>query len=251
MAGESDEQLAKGGGYFIESVRLLVVLIVAGEAMMGFGLYEDFFASGLSVSMKFVSYAVSVVGSVLIILAIIVLWDGTVARPRAAGRLVKEIAWGGDEVVLNLGCGRGTVLALSSRSLNDGYSIGIDTWQHSKAPNEEPRRILAVNSKEPGKVLTLRGDPGVLPIADDSVDVVLSAFALHRIAGRKERAALFSEIRRVLRDGGKIGILEGGSAADYSKRLADIGMTDVRLRRMTFSSIPPFRLVLARKPFSS
>ncbi len=47
-----------------------------------------------------------------------------------------------------------------------------------------------------------------LPVADQSADVVLLIFAAHEIRNKAERVSFFIEIRRILRDDGKILVVE-------------------------------------------
>jgi hypothetical protein len=53
----------------------------------------------------------------------------------------------------------------------------------------------------------------------------------------------------VLRDGGRIGILDAGNGTDYSRILRGLGLYEVEVHRLRFSGFPPFHVVMARKPY--
>jgi ubiquinone/menaquinone biosynthesis C-methylase UbiE len=99
------------------------------------------------------------------------------------------------------------------------------------------------------KVVPVKADPSNLPFADGAFDVLLSATAIHRLVRRKERKTAFDEMVRVLRPGGRVGIIDAGNGGEYAGLLRSDGMMDVSIRRLRFSSFPPFHVVLARKPF--
>ena len=54
---------------------------------------------------------------------------------------------------------------------------------------------------------------------------------------------------RVLKDGGRVGILDQGNGEMYSALLNGSGFRDIRMHRLRFSSFPPFHVVQARKPY--
>lgn len=57
---------------------------------------------------------------------------------------------------------------------------------------------------------TLKAIPGQLPIGDGIADAVFLLFAVHEIRSSKDREALFREVRRVLRPGGRVVLVEHG-----------------------------------------
>ncbi|MER3436097.1 MAG: hypothetical protein C4288_22700 [Leptolyngbya sp. ERB_1_1] len=44
-------------------------------------------------------------------------------------KLLDSIQWLGNELVLDVGCGRGLMLVGAAKRLTNGKSIGIDIWQ--------------------------------------------------------------------------------------------------------------------------
>jgi len=97
------------------------------------------------------------------------------------------------DVVVDLGCGTGDVCELAAR--RGARVIGVD-FSAGMLAGARRRGIPAT---------LLRADAGHLPLADGSATVVTSAFALRNFTAL---APVFAEAARILRPGGRLGILE-------------------------------------------
>lgn len=103
-----------------------------------------------------------------------------------------------DETVLDIGCGAGMDLLLAARRLGPGgRAVGVDM-----TPAMCEQAIAAAVKAGLWRVVEVRhGLAEELPVADESVDVVISNGVLN-LSADKERA--FREICRVLRPGGRL-----------------------------------------------
>ncbi len=101
------------------------------------------------------------------------------------------------ETVLDIGCGAGTDLLLAARHVGaGGWAIGVDMTEAMRD------RALASAAAAGARHVEVRlGDATALPVADASVDAVISNGALNLVP-EKEKA--FAEILRVLRPGGRL-----------------------------------------------
>ncbi len=142
-------------------------------------------------------------------------------------------------------------MVLAAKRLENGYVLGVDTWSKAHIYGNDPHSILANSMREnvDSKVEAVKGFSAQLPLADASIDTILSGVAIHRLARRRHREALFAEIARVLKQGGRIGILDAGNGNEYSSLLHRAGLRDIEMHRLRFSSFPPFHVVIARKPY--
>jgi arsenite methyltransferase len=101
------------------------------------------------------------------------------------------------DTVLDIGCGAGMDLLLAARRAGpDGRAIGVDMTDAMVAR----ARKSAVESGLL-QVEIRKGDATLLPIADDSIDVIISNGVLNLVP-EKERG--FAEIVRVLKPGGRL-----------------------------------------------
>lgn len=103
------------------------------------------------------------------------------------------------ETVLDLGSGGGIDVLLSARRVGPtGRAIGVDM-------TDEMLELARRNAAEAGvaNVEFRKGTIETLPVADSSVDVVISNCVVNLAA---DKGAVFAEIARVLRSGGRMGI---------------------------------------------
>jgi SAM-dependent methyltransferase len=158
---------------------------------------------------------------------------------------VAELAAG--ETVLDLGSGGGIDVFLSARRVGPtGFAYGLDM-------TDEMLELARRNAVEAGatNVEFRKGRMEAIPLADASVDVVISNCVINLST---DKAAVFAEIARVLRPGGRMGVsdivaddrlsprerAERGSFAgcvagalsfaEYRAGLESVGLTDIALK---------------------
>jgi SAM-dependent methyltransferase len=162
--------------------------------------------------------------------------------------LVDGLKLRGDEHILDLGCGRGTVLMLAARCLTTGRAVGVDVWRGAdqSGNSAEATRRNAVAEGVADRVELHTADMRALPLEDGRFDVVVSSLAIHNIRGRAEREKAIDEAVRVLRPGGRLMIADVRFTGQYRAHLARIGMSDVACRGLGWRFWPSF-LVSATK----
>src|SRR5690606_18761832 len=100
---------------------------------------------------------------------------------------------------LDLGSGGGIDVLLSARRVGpDGFAYGLDM-------TPEMLELARRNAAEAGtdNVEFLQGYIEEIPLPDESVDVIISNCVINLSA---DKGAVFAEMQRVLRPGGRIGI---------------------------------------------
>ncbi len=168
-------------------------------------------------------------------------------------RLLDELGLDGGERILDLGCGRGAVLVAAARRLRGGRATGVDLW-HADQSGNSPAATRA-NAELEGvapKVSLLTADITRLPFTGGEFDVVLGSLALHDLDGEGRHAAV-DEAIRVLREGGRMVLVDVGFTRTFARRLREAGMTAVRRRnagwRMWYGGpYFPAHIVTARRP---
>lgn len=107
--------------------------------------------------------------------------------------------------VLEIGCGTGNLALLAKRLHPDAEVVGLDP---------DPKALVRARRKAARKALPVRLDRGFaqeLPYPDASFDRVLSAFMFHHL-GPDEKEEALREVRRVLKPGGSLHLLDIGEA---------------------------------------
>jgi arsenite methyltransferase len=118
-----------------------------------------------------------------------------VANPHVLGRIEAG------QVVLDLGCGAGTDLLIAAQMVGpEGRAIGIDM-----TPKMLERARESANEMGLDNVELHQGLIESLPLPDESVDVVISNGVIDLVP---DKDAVFAEIDRVLRPGGRLQVAD-------------------------------------------
>ncbi len=117
-----------------------------------------------------------------------------------------------DERILDLGCGTATLLILVKWRTATARAIGIDL---------DPRILRVARSKiERGghDIALVRAGAEVMPLADASVDVIMSSLTFHHLPTTIKRQAC-AEAFRVLKPAGRFMLADFGTLDDALARL--------------------------------
>lgn len=118
-----------------------------------------------------------------------------VANPFALGRIEEGAT------VLDLGCGAGTDLLVAAQMVGlGGRAIGVDMTHTMLERASQSARDLGLDNVELHRSLIES-----VPVEDASIDVVLSNGVIDLVP---DKAAVFDEIGRVLRPGGRLQIAD-------------------------------------------
>ena len=161
-------------------------------------------------------------------------------------KVIDNINWRGDEMVLDVGCGRGLLLIAAAKQLTTDKATGIDLWRGNIEYNNSPEMVWANACAEgvADRIDVKDGDARQLPFPDESFDMVTSSFMLHHINSAGQREAV-SEMARVLKSGGRLVIVEIAHTGPYIQVLQANGLANAQDQGL---GLPLYRQITAWKP---
>lgn len=159
-------------------------------------------------------------------------------------------SWRGDEQVLDVGCGRGLLLAGAAKHLSTGHATGIDIWSSEDMGSnslEATRHNLLLEGVQ--EHCTLLSEPAQdMGFAASSFDVVLCNLCLHNIYDKSSRTQALKQISRVLKPGGVALLSDYKLTGEYAEQLTLEGLHVTRHWGSLLTTFPPLRVVVAHKP---
>jgi SAM-dependent methyltransferase len=177
------------------------------------------------------------------------IWGSRVGKMRIRDSLLKRLDLRGNETVLDVGCGHGLLLMGIAKRLSQGKAIGIDLWSQIDQGSNNRSATLA-NAQIEGvadRVEVHDGDMRELPLANQSIDLVVASLAVHNIESREGRRQAIREMVRVLKPGGKVALMDIFCIDEYLEDLQAEAMQNVRVSGRNFWYYPPVRTVTASK----
>jgi arsenite methyltransferase len=216
-------------------------------------------AAGIAFAITLIAAVANVLVLMFVALAITILltfealslvWSSRVAKLRERVHIVNGLVLGGDERVLDVGCGRGLLLVEVARRLTTGRVIGVDVWRDADQTENDPEFPLVNAEIEQVDecALVTTADARSLPFGDESFDAVVSSMSLHNIGDYEGRVNALREIDRVLAPGGKLVVVDFQSTAQYVEALRSCDWADVDRSRRIFRMFPPVHYVTGTKP---
>ncbi len=162
--------------------------------------------------------------------------------------------WRGNEQVLDVGCGRGLLLADAAKRIarlnGTGHVTGIDLWSNvdmggnSAAATQHNLQVEGVE-----QFCTIVSMPAQeMPFPDASFDVIVSNLCLHNISDRVARRRAVDQIARVLKPGATAILSDFKFTGQYAAQLRDLGFSIQKRRGGIVTAFAWLTVVIARKP---
>jgi SAM-dependent methyltransferase len=162
--------------------------------------------------------------------AIWMVWSSKIGKIKQREKLLQNFSWKGNEMVLDVGCGRGLMLIGAAKRLSTGKAVGIDIWHTEDLSGNKMEATLEncriENVEERTEIKT--ADMRQLPFADAIFDIVLSCTAIHNLHNASDRNKAISEIARVLKPGGQALIDDIRFHNEYASNFTANGCKDVK-----------------------
>jgi SAM-dependent methyltransferase len=158
--------------------------------------------------------------------------------------------WRGDEQVLDVGCGRGLLLAGAAKRLSTGHATGIDIWSNVDMGGNSAAATLQNLTLEgiQAHCTLLSESAAEMTFPDNTFDVIVSNLCIHNIYDKPTRTAALHQIVRVLKPGGIALISDYKLTAEYAAEFQKSGLQVEKKRGSYLTTFPPLTVVIARKP---
>lgn len=221
-------------------------LAIVGLAILIWGIHLKGNAGNILAS---IAVAALISGIGFLFSGTMMIWSSRYGKMLARDKLLDGLQLGGDETVLDLGCGRGLLLIGAAKRIPHGRAIGIDLWsQQDQRDNRKDATLTNALAEDVVDRVEVRdGDMRKLPFEDASIDVVVANLSIHNIYNRNGRRQTINEAVRVLKPGGKVALMDFEHVKEYGEDLRAAGMQDVHVSGLSFWIYPPVRIASARK----
>jgi SAM-dependent methyltransferase len=195
------------------------------------------------------SGVMAIVAGLSMLESLAILWDSRVAKFWERDRLFDQLKLQGNERVLDVGCGHGLLLIGAAKRLPHGRAVGIDLWSQIDQGSNDQEATMT-NARIEGvedRVEVHSGDMRNMPFPDGSFDVVVGIQAVHNIESPEGRCEAAQEIRRVLKPGGRIGIVDIYYVKQVAEYFRQAGMREVHVSPPRVWYYPPMRTLTGKK----
>jgi SAM-dependent methyltransferase len=162
--------------------------------------------------------------------------------------------WRGDEQVLDVGCGRGLLLAGAAKRLNNtghatGHAVGIDIWSNVDMGGNSAAATLHNLTLEgiTDRCTLVSQSAAEMTFPDNTFDVIVSNLCIHNIYDKPTRLRALQQIVRVLKPGGIALISDYKLTAEYAAEFQQAGLQVEKKRGSFLTTFPPLTVVIARK----
>ena len=199
--------------------------------------------------LRYWKYSFLSTGVSLIIAAVLMVLYAKYGKFRHRDRMLNMIDWRGDEMVLDVGTGRGLLMIGAAKRLQSGRATGIDIWNKEDLSGNNVENAMR-NAELEGvasQVEIKEEDARKMSFPDASFDVVLSNLCIHNIPDAGGRRAACAEIARVLKPAGIALISDFKNTAQYRREFESLGLNSQLGPRHFFDTFPPLSILMVRK----
>lgn len=188
-------------------------------------------------------------GIIFLIIGLYMTYSSKIGKFKMRAKIIQRLSIKGDEIVLDVGCGRGLMLNGVASQLNSGKAYGIDIWNQKDQSGNSCDAVMQ-NAKIEGtesKIEVINSDMRKLPFKDEYFDIIVSSLAIHNLKKEEEMKKALLELARVAKKGCKIAILDLAHTRFYERILLSQGFDIEHIDKHQLQIFPPAKVLYARK----
>ncbi|BCK01051.1 class I SAM-dependent methyltransferase [Anaerocolumna chitinilytica] len=227
----------KKGKYGLDAPAIVIGYITSGVLLT---LMEVIYFSSESWILYF--------GCLCLVIGSYMIYSSRIGKYKMRERIIQKLCITGDEISLDVGCGRGLLLNGVASKLNTGKVYGVDIWSVRDESGNNYNTTMQ-NARIEGtesKVEVINSDMRNLPFTDSYFDIIVSSLAIHNLKNNDQREKALLEIARVAKKGCKLAILDIAHINFYRNILSNNGF-DIEYIERSVHIFPPSKVIYARK----
>lgn len=231
----------KKGDYGLDAPAAVAGYLILGAlfAIFGVAFCKKYYYAGWLINL----------GILFILIGLYMVYGSKIGKYKMRDKIIENLSVKGNEIALDVGCGRGLMLNGVASKITSGKVYGVDIW-NEKDESGNSRDALMKNAEIEGtksKIEVVNSDMRNLPFEDGYFDLIVSSLAVHNIKGEQDREKALFEMARVTKSGGRIALLDLAHINDYAAALKSKGFVIDKISGDKFRIFPPVKVLYATK----
>ncbi|MGL6105880.1 class I SAM-dependent methyltransferase [Romboutsia sp.] len=234
--------------YGIDAPEIIRNRIIVGVVFIVLAIgISKFYQDSIFIFRLLLTGIISLLAFTLIFSSIMMLLSSKFGKLKEVNMVLDMLNIKGDEYVLDAGCGKGLYLIGIAKRLIKGKVVGIDKWTKDLSNNCKENTLL--NAKIEGvidKVKIRTGDMTKIPYEEKTFDLIISSFVINNILEESMRKKALLEIVRVLKNGGKLCIIDMKNIDEYINIFKENGILDISITKSKYI-YPRAKIIIGTK----
>ena len=231
----------KKGNYGLDAPAAVAGYLIAGVlfAIFGVAFCKKYYYAGWLINL----------GILLVLIGLYMVYGSKIGKYKMREEIVENLSIKGNEIALDVGCGRGLVLNGVASKITSGKVYGVDIW-NGKDQSGNTYDAVMKNAEIEGtraKIEVVNSDMRTLPFQDGYFDLIVSSLAVHNLPSKQDREKALFEMARVMQSGGRIALLDLAHIDDYAAALKSKGFVIDKISNNKFCIFPPIKVLYATK----
>ena len=183
----------------------------------------------------------------LLTTVVLMILSSKLGKQKESDRIIEMLKIKGNEKVLDAGCGRGLYLIKIAKKLNTGKVTGMDIWSNDLSSNSRKNTLDNIKLENVTKKTEIKtGNLALMPFENNIFDIVISSFVINNILQFEKRKKALIEITRVLKEDGKLCIIDMRNIEEYVEILKKNNIQNITITKTKYL-YPKSKIIIGTK----